>query len=152
MAYESLLVVPILFAAAVPSLVAGNSRPEGLARFLFQAYLLAVLGLYFVWCWRRSGQTLPMKAWRLRLVRYDGAPVELPRAIVRYLIAAPVLGAGAVGTILLWRQPSAIHSLALAPALIDILWSLVDERRQFLHDRLAGTRITMVEKAPARVG
>lgn len=146
MAYESLLVVAILFVASFLFFGAASSRLEGLARYLYQAYLLVVLGLYFVCCWRRSGQTLPMKAWRLRLVRHDGAPVELPRAILRYLIAAFALGAGAVATILLWRQPRGILGwLALAPALLDILWSLIDERRQFLHDRLSGTRITMGE-------
>jgi len=144
MAYESLIVAAILLVASFAFLGAATSRLEGPARHLFQAYLFLVLGLYFVWCWRRGGQTLPMKAWKLRLVRRDGAPVDTPRAVLRYALAALALGASAVAAAVLWREPGAgLAWLALAPGALTLLWSLVDAERQFLHDRLAGTRIVI---------
>ena len=142
MAYESLVVAAILLVASFAFLGATTSRLDGLARHLFQAYLFLVLGLYFVWCWRRGGQTLPMKAWKLRLVRRDGAPLDTPRAALRYVLAALALGAGVVAAAVLWREPGTwLAWLALAPGALTLLWSVVDTERQFLHDRLAGTKI-----------
>ena len=63
MAYEGLVVIAILLLASLPFAGAATGRLEGLGRHLFQAYLFLILGLYFVWCWRRGGQTLPMKTW-----------------------------------------------------------------------------------------
>jgi len=146
MVYESLVAAAILLTASFPYLGAATSRLEGLTRHLFQAYLVLVLGLYFVWCWRRGGQTPPMKAWKLRVVRRDGTPLGTARAILRYTLAALALGAAVVAAFVLWREPRAAGAwLALAPGLVTVLWSLVDRDRQFLHDRLAGTRVVRDE-------
>jgi uncharacterized RDD family membrane protein YckC len=142
MVYESLIVLAILLVAGFAFVGAATSRLEGPARHLFQAYLVLVLGLYFVWCWRRGGQTLPMKAWKLRVVRRDGAPLDTARAVLRYLLAAAALGSSALAAVVLWRAPAtALAWVGLLPGALTLLWSLVDAERQFLHDRLAGTRI-----------
>jgi uncharacterized RDD family membrane protein YckC len=94
----------------------------GPARLLFQAYLLLVAGAYFIWFWRRGGQTLAMKTWRLRLVDTRGGALTPRLALARFVLAA-------LGTLCLGA---------------GFLWALVDRDRQFLHDRLAGTRIVSV--------
>ena len=126
MLYESLLVFAIAFVAGLIFSAAAGGDISGAARHVFQLYLFGVLGAYFVWCWRHGGQTLPMKTWRLRLLSADGTPVSTARAMVRYALAWP--------------------SLALAGA--GILWALFDRERQFLHDRLAGTRIVTTAARP----
>jgi uncharacterized RDD family membrane protein YckC len=119
MIYESLLAFAIAFFAALPFYGAASGRLTGSIRGLFQAYLIVVLGLYFVWCWHRGGQTLPMKTWKLRLVSVDGGPVSVRRAALRYLLACLSVGLAGAG----------------------LVWAGFDRDRQFLHDRLAGTRI-----------
>jgi uncharacterized RDD family membrane protein YckC len=142
MVYEALVAAAILMIASFPFAAAATTRLEGLSLHLFQAYLLLVLGLYFVWCWRRGGQTLPMKAWRLRVIDRRGAPLTTARAALRYVLAALALGSSAVAALALARHPRELAAwLALAPGLATVLWSIVDRDRQFLHDRLAGTRI-----------
>ena len=119
--YESLLAFAVAFFAAWAFFAVAGEIGSGFTRHLFQAYIFVVLGGYFVLCWRRGGGTLAMHTWRLRLVRRDGARVGLGQAWLRYALAWPsflLLGAG-------------------------ILWALVDRDRQFLHDRLAGTRIVL---------
>lgn len=116
--YEAVLLFAIVFVASYLFLGLARDAQSGFARFVFQVYLLAVCGAYFMFCWVRSGQTLPMKTWRLRLVTPAGNPVTVAMAFRRYLVAVPAMLSG-----------------------IGILWALFDRERQFLQDRLAGTRI-----------
>jgi uncharacterized RDD family membrane protein YckC len=120
MLYESLLLVAVLFLAGFlfVGLTQGSTLP--LVRVVFQIYLLGVVAAYFIWFWLRGGQTLAMKTWHLRLVSADGSPLTLRQAILRFVFALP-------GTLLG----------------IGILWALFDRERQFLHDRLARTKIIL---------
>lgn len=151
--YEALAVAAILLAGtlvfvgavAAISAVAGIPTPPAsaaLERVLLQGFLLLLLGAYFVPCWTRGGQTLAMKAWKLRLVRPDGGALTRGAAIIRFAIAGLLLGAGATAAIWLWRHPGSVYGWAAAvPATIDLAWIAFDRERQFLHDRLARTRV-----------
>src|SRR6267142_2383857 len=119
--YEALLAFAAAFLAGIAFYGAAQGRLVGETRLLFQIYLFCVLGIYFIACWSRGGRTLPMQTWRMRIVRRDGAPVGVGRAAVRYALA--------------W-----ISLLSLGAG---FLWAWVDRDKQFLHDRLAGTRIVM---------
>ena len=116
--YEAILLFGLLFVSGYLFVSLARDAQHGWLRVLFQAYLLAVCGAYFVFCWIRSGQTLAMKTWGLRVVAADGAALTVRRAFVRYLLAVPSVFLG-----------------------VGLLWALFDRDRQFLHDRLAGTKI-----------
>src|SRR5262245_29015504 len=49
--------------------------------------LFAVTAGYFVLSWTRGGQTIGMRAWRLRIVDADGNALGWSRAILRFVIA-----------------------------------------------------------------
>ncbi|HEY5293597.1 MAG TPA: RDD family protein [Burkholderiales bacterium] len=123
MVYESLLLAGVAFFAGLLFLGATGASPSGWMRHAFQIYLFLVIGLYFVGSWRRSGQTLAMKTWKLRLAGADGARITLRQAMLRYVFAWPCLLLGGIG----------------------ILYAPFDRQRQFLHDRLAGTCIVSSE-------
>ena len=120
MAYDFLLASAVLFLAGLPVAVIADGNLAGMGRLVYQGYLFFVLGLYFNYCWHRGGQTLGMKTWKLRVVRFDGAQVSRRRAALRYLLAWPSIGFAGAG----------------------IVWTLFDRDGQYLHDRLAGTRIS----------
>jgi uncharacterized RDD family membrane protein YckC len=113
MVYEAFLIFAVAFFAAWVFFFASGARDatSGVLRRELQLFIVIVLAGYFLWCWLRGGQTLAMRAWRIRLVE-----VTPGKAVTRFAIAA-----------------------ALLP--LSILWALVDRDRQFLHDRLAGTRL-----------
>ena len=123
LAYEGVLLFAILFVASYLFLSLARDAQSGLPRLAFQIYVLAVCGAYFVFCWARGGQTLPMKTWRIRLVTGQGDSLAVSRALQRYLLAVPCMLSG-----------------------IGVLWALFDRDRQFLHDRLAKTCIVRVEQ------
>jgi len=124
MLYEAILLFAVGFIATWAFQLAAGTLDitSGWRRHLLQVFILAVFAAYFLWCWLRGGQTLAMRAWRVRLV--DVTP---RKALLRFALAVP-----------------------LVPTGISILWSLFDRDRQFLHDRLSGTRLVLagVSAAP----
>jgi len=146
MVYEALIVAAILFIATLLFQAFAIGRVTGLARTILQLYLATILGLYFVWFWQR-GQTLPMKAWRLRLTARDGGGVSPLRALARYLVAALTIGAAfSAGLYLREHSDSVVAWLTLALGLVSIGWALFDSDRQCLYDRIAGTRLVRTDK------
>ena len=116
MAYEALLAFAVAFLAGALFFLASGGRDatRGVLRHELQLVLALALAAYFLFCWLRGGQTLAMKAWRIRLI--DVTP---RKALLRLILAALLLP-------------------------VSVLWALFDRDRQFLHDRLAGTRIICV--------
>lgn len=127
MLYEALVVLAILFFAGLAFLGFANGRLSNGTRHIFQLYLFLVLGIYFVTCWSRGGRTLPMQTWKIRVVRGNDLPLGVGQAVLRYALAWPSLLLFGVG----------------------VFWAFLDRDRQFLHDRLAGTRIVIHGDATA---
>lgn len=115
MLYEAILLFAVAFFAGWLFFAASGGRDAtaGLARHVLQVLVVMLFAAYFLWCWLRGGQTLPMKTWRIRLV--DVTP---RKALLRFVFA-----------------------LLLVPTGLSILWAVFDREGQFLHDRLAGTRL-----------
>jgi uncharacterized RDD family membrane protein YckC len=116
MVYEAILLFAVAFFAAwifyFASGGADTTHP-GAARLELQVFIVVLFAAYFLWNWLRGGQTLAMKAWKIRLVG-----VTPGKALLRFALAC-----------------------ILVPTGISIVWALFDRDRQFLHDRLAGTRL-----------
>ncbi len=84
--YDALLLFSTVFVAALIAVVIhGGAIPGGLANPFFSSYLFIITALYFCWPWVRSGQTLGMKTWKIRLVTLDGHPVGWWHALLRFL-------------------------------------------------------------------
>ncbi|GAC1414124.1 MAG: RDD family protein [Burkholderiaceae bacterium] len=146
MAYEAVLLFGVVFIGGWLFDVLTQSHHALTLRHTRQTWLFLVVGAYFAFFWCRSGQTLAMKTWDIRVVERHGARVELPRAMLRYLLAwlwfMPAVIIDAVYEIKGWPSVTVI-------ALGMLVWSwtvCLDSRRQFLHDRLAGTCLTDVPK------
>ena len=141
MIYESTLLFGVLFIAGWLFSTLLQHRHALYLRHALESWLFVILGLYFIWFWRHGGQTLAMKTWRIRLQQPDGKPVSAGRALLRFLLCwlwcLP-------GLALAWACHAQGWMLVLIPAANVVLWaamSFTDPQRQFLHDRLAGTRL-----------
>ena len=140
--YESLLLAALLMLAGLVFAAVTHNFHAPWLRAALQGYLLAVAGAYFVRCWRRGGQTLPMKTWRLRVVSQDGRPLTMQRALFRYttalLCVAPIALCAAAAAL---RHDLLLAAATVGGASLTFGWALLDRDRQFLYDRLAGTRV-----------
>lgn len=149
MVYETVVVAAILFIATLLFHGAAIERLTGLSRGILQIYLVTVLGIYFVWFWQR-GQTLPMKAWRLRLIGRNGGKVSAAQALARYLVAAITIGTSFAAALYLQDHADSVAAwLALAPGVLSVGWALGDPDRQCLYDRIAGTRLVRADGPPS---
>lgn len=96
---------------------------------------LAVGTLIGVWIWNygirqgRTGQTVGKQLLSIRVVRLDGAPLDVGLSIGRTLLASV---------------------LTSATCYINALWPLWDERAQALHDKVVSTVVVKVPPAPLR--
>ena len=109
-----------------------------------------VVGAYFIVCWSRSGQSLAMQTWRIRLVDQAGQRVTALRAAARYLLAwlwfAPALvtlkftglhGSGATAFVALTAGVLGYAALT---------WLHPD--RQYWHDAVCRTRLVNWQLPP----
>jgi uncharacterized RDD family membrane protein YckC len=91
----------------------------GHKRYVLQSFLWLITGVYFVWCWRKTGQTLATKTWRIKLVNEQNTILGTQQAFIRYALASASLLACGAG----------------------FFWALFDKDGLFLHDRLLKTRL-----------
>jgi|SRR5437899_9239293 len=150
MVYEALLLFGVVFIAGWLFDTLTQSRHALTLRNARQFWLFLVLGAYFIYFWCRSGQTLAMKTWRLKLVAPGLPHLPVRMAVIRYLL------------IWMWFLPAMALDYALdlkawaSMAVIAaglILWAmtaLFDKERQFLHDKIAGTRLIHVAPVAAQ--
>lgn len=86
-----------------------------------QVWVVGWVMCFFLWFWRNGGQTIGMRAWRMRLFSTDDRPLTYSRAALRLLLSL-----GGVGTLLV---------------LFDV------KHKQSLQDRLAKTEMLVLSKA-----
>ncbi|MEB0140044.1 MULTISPECIES: RDD family protein [unclassified Undibacterium] len=144
MVYEAMLLFGIVFSVGFVFDVLSQSHNALALRHARQICLFVVIGAYFVFCWSRSGQTLAMQTWRIRVTDLDGSRLPLPKAVLRYLLAwlwfVPALALAYQFELQGWN-------MVIALALGMLAWAMtvrMSPDGQFLHDRLAKTRLTEV--------
>ncbi|MEO7206669.1 MAG: RDD family protein [Steroidobacteraceae bacterium] len=87
--------------------------------YVYRAGLVLVIAGYYALNWLRSGQTLGMRAWRLRTVTASGHALTWDAVFLRECFGL----------------------IAWAPAALGVLWLYLDPEHLALHDRLSRTRV-----------
>lgn len=133
MVYDALPVLALWMLAGTAFTLAytfsGHAQRENIAPFSAWQWLLwavcwVVTGAYATASWRRGGQTLGMRPWRLKLVSADGTALRRAQLWLRFAVATLSLLLGGLG---FW-------------------WALLDRQRLAWHDRASGTRLVRMPK------
>ena len=128
--YDALLMTALLviFTTAAVMLFARTAiTPEtaGPWAYVYRACLLLILAGYYLLNWTRSGQTLGMRAWRLRAVTELGTRMGWKPAALRLPLSL----------------------LAWMPLGLGVLWLYFDSEHAALQDRLSRTRVVHLARS-----
>jgi uncharacterized RDD family membrane protein YckC len=127
--YETLTILALSFVFSGLFLWLIGDATHGIKRIMLQLFLWFAVGVYFVLCWIKTGQTLALQAWQLKLVTQETTLLSINNAMIRYLLA----------------------SLGLMFFGLGFLWAIVDRDKLFLHDRLLKNKIIVTKnKVPLK--
>lgn len=117
--YDCMLLGGVLFAvtAILLPFTGGDAIHSG--NYLYLLYLVSCCYLYFGWQWTHGGQTLGMRAWKIRLYGPALTAVNWPTAGKRFLLV-----------MVSWLFAGA-----------GFLWALLDPEALTFHDRYSGSRL-----------
>jgi uncharacterized RDD family membrane protein YckC len=99
-------------------------QPGPLLQWLSLLGWLVCLSSYYYICWRKQGQTLGMKAWRLRLQQSNGDLATPSQCLTRSCLAPLSLGCFGIG----------------------YLWCLLPSQDDCLHDIFSDTVVVLLDK------
>ena len=123
MFYDALLLLSaLLIATAIALLVTKGSLHTH--NPFFRTTLFLICFSFYAWFWLHGGQTLGMRAWKLRLQNKDGRPITIWQALLRFLVAIP----------------------SLAFAGLGFLWMLIDKDKMTWYDRFSESVIVRLPK------
>lgn len=131
--YDLLVLIAIWMAAAGLVLLAFRgdvdvARQPPLYHFVLQGALFVLTALYFSVSWARGGQTIGMRAWRVRIIDTQGYSPRMRRSLLRFVLAI-------VSVLLLG---------------FGFIWCLFDSDRRSWHDTVAKTRMIRLPTPSSR--
>lgn len=122
--YDALLLLAVLFLATAIVLPLNAGEAFTARQYLYTAYLLAISFLFYAWFWTHGGQTLGMRAWKIRLCDPQGRDVGWGRALGRFVAA-----------LLSWSCLG-----------LGFCWCWFDKERLCWHDKLSGSVLLRVDR------
>lgn len=126
MVYDTLVVVALEMTATLLVLPLAEGDAFASGNNLYRLYVLLIAFTFFGWFWTHGGQTLGMRAWRLRVVAEDGGPIGWTQALLRFVGAA----------------------LAALPFGVGYLWMYFASDRRTWHDKLSQSYIVYESGRP----
>ena len=122
--YDALLLLAVFFLATALALPFNSGQAFSADQVIYPLYLCLTGFFFYGWFWTHGGQTLGLRAWKMRLCRDDGAAVSWRQAGVRFLAAG----------------------LSWACLGLGFFWCLIDKNGLCWHDYLSKTRLFPVER------
>lgn len=87
--YDSIAIIALLFFATLPIVIILEGQAITAENPFYFCYLLLISFFYFAVSWTRGGQTLGMRAWKIRIYNYneDAQTVSTKAAMKRFSFA-----------------------------------------------------------------
>ncbi len=150
MAYDALLLTALLiFATAPVTLFTGGEATRSGNPFV-STWLFMVSFLFFAWFWTHGGQTLGMRAWKIRLQLDDGRSISLWQALLRFITGLPAwivlaLGAFLCSSFSIEHMPGLLQQLKGLPCAVLLapgcLWVIIDHWPNSWRDRFTQSQV-----------
>ena len=118
LSYDVLLVTSVMMLLTLALLPLSGGQPIEPGNAFYQILLFVAVGCFFIGFWVYGGQTLGMRAWRLKVVQNSGEPLTWKIGLIRFISGF----------------------LSLLPLGLGVIWIAIDPEKQAWHDKIAGTR------------
>jgi|TARA_B110000967_G_scaffold209332_1_gene264985 uncharacterized RDD family membrane protein YckC len=123
MIYDSLLIIAILFISTAIALIFNDGKAFESSP-IFSFYLVLIIFIFYSWFWKKSGQTLGMRVWKIRIISELGGNPSWAICFLRLTFAL----------------------LSIACFGIGYWWRLF--KPYTWHDKLSQTRIISLSELP----
>ncbi len=117
--YDALLLLAVLFFATAIALPFNSGQAFAADQFFYPVYLLTISFIFYGWFWTHGGQTLGLRAWKIKAETLEGQTMTWQHAAVRF-----------AGGLLSW--------VCLG---LGFVWCLFSKDRQCWHDSFSKTRL-----------
>lgn len=158
MFYDSLVLVAVLLAASALLLLFNGGEPLAADNPWGHLWFFLVTYGFIAWFWTHGGQTLGMRAWKIRLVSSEGGNMNWGQSLLRFLTALPAWMLFLIGLVMMGMpgEPSLPGPLAWlnrlpddAVMLVGAAWVLWDNSRFTWRDRFCHSYVINVTRTPA---
>lgn len=122
--YDALLLLAVLFLATAIALPFNAGQAFAADQLIYPVYLVTISFVFYGWFWTHGGQTLGLRAWKIKVVRLDGQALSWWQAGIRF-----------IGGLLSWACLG-----------LGFLWCLFDKNALCWHDYLSKTRLVFQEE------
>lgn len=117
--YDALLLLAVLFLATALLLPFNAGKAFTSGQIFYPVYLFVISFVFYGWFWTHGGQTLGLRAWKLKVLTFDQKPISWRQAFLRFNTA-----------LLSW----ALFGLGF-------LWIIIDKKKHSWHDHLSKTAL-----------
>lgn len=129
MLYDGLLVVALVAVVNTVGLLVmvqvTSGEQEVLPPYLVQLLTVSSIFSFFCLFWLKSGQTLGMQAWRIKLVDFQGGSPTFGKSLLR--CGGAVLSTACLG--------------------LGYLWCLFDRKKRYWHDYISRTELILLPQS-----
>lgn len=125
--YDALLLLAVLFFATALVLPFNSGQAFSSGQYFYPVYLLTISFVFYGWFWTHGGQTLGLRAWKIKVCNKNGGAVDWRQATLRF--AAAIVSWACFG--------------------LGFLWCLFDKNHLCWHDYLSNTRLCSVDQEKA---
>ena len=125
--YDSLLLFAVLFSATAMLMPFTSGAAILSGNIFYLIYLLGISFIFFTWQWTHGGQTLGMRAWKIKLYGESFSQVCWSVASKRFFLA-----------LVSWLFAGA-----------GFFWAIFDHDKISFHDRYSGSILYKTEPRPA---
>lgn len=117
-------VLQMIFGTDTSQLVDGRVVVDPLYQTLVFAMMVSSAATFYIWFWHRTGQTLGMIAWRIKVLSLDNNHLSLKQGLIRFFAAWPAFWIGGLG----------------------YLWMYIDKDGDALHEKFSRSKTVLLPK------
>ena len=122
--YDLMIFLSLIMVFTLTIIILRGGREIPYSATWFTLVIIILHFYFFAWFWINGGQTLGMRAWKIKIVNKEGKPIDFSSALRRYLSSLSFL----------------------FPPGFCFIWYFIDKENIFLNDRLSKTIIIKLYK------